>query len=475
MFPFLRTVLAGVRAGWVPLEPRLCDAFARLLARLPDKRPSLAFLRELLGAYGSFLYFKSYHAHWLLVVATLLDPLVGMSGLLGGVAALASRRLLALPNQVANLDCVNGVLLGLMIGRFFAVSPALLLLVVLAGVLATLVSRLIHALVTLPRGLPILSAPLFLVGVAAFAVGRSLALPWAPLPKPLASDLLLNALFAKPILAWLTSVGQIYFAPSPSGGVLVALAILLSSRRLFWVIILAFAVVRLELQGLGVVPGSPILSLAGTSAMLAALMTGGVFARPSGRAFAVALLAASSIGVVALAVYNVFYYLGLPPLSLAFVSTTWLLMTALGPAAGGPWSRYWLATPQLPETTAAALTLAEARGVAAGSIGVRAPFFGSWQVYQSFNGAHTHQGAWRHALDFHQVIDGAAHVGEGRQLTDYHGFGAAICAPVPGVVAACRDDLPDNPPGEVDTQNCWGNYLLIALGGEEYLLLAHLQ
>ncbi|MBF0154903.1 MAG: urea transporter [Magnetococcales bacterium] len=435
----------------------------------------IPFFQSLLGAYGSFLYFKSFHAHGLLVMATLLDPATGLLGGLGGAVALAVRRLLALPNQVANLDCVNGVLLGLMIGRYFALSPTTILMTFLAGVLAVLVSRLIHALVVVPRGLPVLSAPLFLIGVATFAVGRSLALPWAPLPDPVASDLLLTQGLAKPILAWLVSMGQIYFTPTPSGGLLVALAVLLSSRRLFLVVILAFVVVRVELLALGVLPGSPVLSLAGTSAMLTALMTGGVFARPSGRALLVAVIAASGIGVVALAIYNTFSYVGLPPLSLAFVSTTWLLMTALGPAAGGPWSRYWLTTPQLPETTAEAIALAEVRGVAEGSIGLRAPFLGTWQVYQGWNGPHTHQGEWRHALDFHQVIDGSAHRGDGGQLTDYHCFGAAICSPVHGIVVAYRDDLPDNPPGEVDTRHCWGNHVLIALAGGDYVLLAHLQ
>ncbi|MBF0131235.1 MAG: urea transporter [Magnetococcales bacterium] len=433
------------------------------------------FFHTLLGAYGSFLYFKSRKAHWLLVAATLLNPPVGLMGLLGGAASLSCRRLLALPNQVADLDVVNGVLLGLMVGTFFAPTPATITLTLLAGLLATLVSRLIYATVALPWGLPILSSPLFIIGVGLYAVGRALVLPGAVphLPNPV--DLFLYQWVASPILAWLISMGQIYFSPSPSGGVLIGLAILLSSRRLFLMIILAFIVVTGELRMLGVLPYTIPLSLAGTAAMLTALMAGGVFARPVGRTFLVTIVGAAVVGFVSLGTYNIFYYLGLPPLSLAFITTTWLLMTALGPWAGETWGRYWISPPQIPETVAEVMAMAEARGVSEGSVGLRPPFLGTWQVYQGWDGPHTHQGLWRHGLDFHKIQGGSAHHGDGRQLTDYHCFGAAICSPVTGTVSACRDDLPDNPPGQIDSEHCWGNFLLIALTDGHHVLLSHIQ
>ncbi len=434
------------------------------------------FFHTLLKAYGSFLYFRSPQSHWLPGAATLFNPTVGIMGLLGGITSLASRRLLTLPNQVYDLDVVNGVLLGLMVGTFFAPTPASIALTLMAGIFATLVSRLIHSAVVLPRGLPILSSPLFIVGIGLFAVGRALALPWAIPPAANPLDLLFYQWLPTSVLAWLISMGQIYFSPTPCGGLLVGLAILLSSRRLFLVIILAHAIVRIELSFLGVIPYSIPASLAGTAAMLTALMTGGVFARPGGhRPFVLAIIGALVVGIVSLAAYNVFYHLGLPPLSLAFVSTTWLIMIALSPTSGEPWSRYWLYPPQLPETVAETTSLAEARGVAEGSIGLRAPFFGTWQVYQGWNGPYTHQGEWRYALDFHQVIEGSAYCNDGHQLTDYYCFNAAICSPVSGQVTACRDDLPDNLPGAVDATNNWGNFILIALASGHHLLLAHLR
>lgn len=434
-----------------------------------------SFLHTLLWAYGSFLYFESRKAHLLLLAATLLNPAIGLMGLLGGATSLACRRLLALPNHVADLDVVNGILLGLMVGTFFAPSPATVILTLLAGLLATLVSRVIYATVVLPWGLPILSSPLFIVGLGVYAVGRALALTWAVPQPPTLVDLFLYQWTAKPILAWLISMGQIYFSPSPSGGILIGLAILLTSRRLFLMVILAFLVITGELLILGVFPYTIPLSLAGTAAMLTALMAGGVFARPVGRTFLVTIVGAAVAGIISLGFYNIFYYLWIPPLSLAFIATTWLLMISLGPWAGEAWSRYWIFPPQIPEAVAEAMVMAEARGVSEGSVGLRPPFFGTWQVYQGWDGPYTHQGAWRHGLDFHKILEGSAHQGDGCQLTDYYCFGAAICSPVAGFISACRDDLPDNPPGQINAEHCWGNFLLIALTDGYYVLLAHVQ
>ncbi|MBF0110164.1 MAG: urea transporter [Magnetococcales bacterium] len=433
------------------------------------------FFHTLLKAYGSFLYFRSPEAHWLLVAATLVNPAVGILGLWGGIVSLSCRKGLALPNQVYDLDVVNGVLLGLMVGTFFAATPESFALATLSGLLATLASRLIHALVSIPKGLPILSAPLFLAGLPVYAFGRALALPWAVAPAANPVDLWLYQWLPTPVLSWLIATGQIYFSPTPVGGILVGLAIFLSSRRLFLIILSAYVVVRTELALFGVTPYSLPLSLASTAAMLTALMTGGVFARPGNRPFLVAGMGAAIAGLLSLAAFNIFYFLGLPPLSLPFVATTWFIMVALSPISGEPWSRYWLDTPRIPEAVAASTALAEARGVAEGSIGLRLPFFGAWQIYQGFDGAHTHQGEWRHALDFHQVVDGLAYRGDGRQCTDYHCFNAAICSPVTGLVVACRDDLPDTPPGTMDTNNNWGNFILIALSGTDHLLLSHLR
>jgi hypothetical protein len=118
---------------------------------------------------------------------------------------------------------------------------------------------------------------------------------------------------------------------------------------------------------------------------------------------------------------------------------------------------------------------ADARGLETGSVALRMPLVGRWTVYQGFDGPHTHVSPRQHALDFHLLEEGRAFRGEGVLLEDYYAFDQPVLSPVYGWVVACRSDLPDNLPGEVDVLECWGNYVLIALASGDYVLLAHLR
>ena len=112
--------------------------------------------------------------------------------------------------------------------------------------------------------------------------------------------------------------------------------------------------------------------------------------------------------------------------------------------------------PALPELSYERARLLRARGAEPQSVPLRAPFFGTWQVYQGFDGPHTHQPPWQHALDFIITSQGRSYRGQGRQLQDYLCFDLPVLSPCHGTVARCRTDLPDNPPGEVDNQHNWG-------------------
>jgi hypothetical protein len=109
---------------------------------------------------------------------------------------------------------------------------------------------------------------------------------------------------------------------------------------------------------------------------------------------------------------------------------------------------------------------------------VGVPFSGEWKISQGFDGRHTHRGLWRHAYDFLLVDpNGNSFRGEGRQLDDYHCFGIPVLAPVAGQVWRCRDDLPDNPPGELDVRagRNFGNYVLMRTADGVFALLGHLK
>ncbi len=104
-----------------------------------------------------------------------------------------------------------------------------------------------------------------------------------------------------------------------------------------------------------------------------------------------------------------------------------------------------------------------------------APFLGEWNVYQGFDGSHTHQDRWRYALDFHRVENGRSYDGSGAGLEDFYCFGLPVLSPGFGIVTESRDDLADNLPGDMDLTNNWGNYVIMQADSGVYILLAHLR
>ena len=78
------------------------------------------------------------------------------------------------------------------------------------------------------------------------------------------------------------------------------------------------------------------------------------------------------------------------------------------------------------------------------------------------------------AVDLQQMgADGRTHTGgSGAPLTDYVGFGMPVFAPADGRIVEVTDKYDDLPPG---TNGDEANHLVIDIGGDRYVSMAHLQ
>jgi len=79
------------------------------------------------------------------------------------------------------------------------------------------------------------------------------------------------------------------------------------------------------------------------------------------------------------------------------------------------------------------------------------------------------------ALDVIQVHNGRSFSGDSQQLTSYLAFGQPVLAPGDGIITDLADALPDLPIGISDNTHLEGNYLVLDLGGQRYVMLAHLK
>lgn len=411
-----------------------------------------------LGAYGSFLLLPGRFTSLLLLLATLVDPVAGGAAVLSMATAGLARGLLPLGPGLPALELVNALLVGHLLAATYLMSPALLWLTLAAGPLCVLATMALRVHLNRP-----LCAPFVVVGLGLMACAQALCLPLAAHPAYQSG------------FGWLRALGGIFLVPNPVSGALVALALAVGSLYLLGLSALAYLTSLALLWGLGVPSQSFTQVLAGTQAVLTALMVGGLWLSPGRASLGLALLSAGGSSLAYLALAQLMTPLGLPPLALPFLLATWLTLWGFWPRGEGFWNFQRLAQPALPERSWERCTLAQARGLDPTSLPLRLPFSGAWHVYQAFDGPYTHQQEWRYALDFVQQREGLAFQADGNRVEDYFCFGAEVLSPLAGTVVAAVNDCPDNAPGEVNLDQRWGNYVMIQGLSGCVVLLAHLQ
>jgi urea transporter len=418
-----------------------------------------------LSTHASVVFGESRAAGLLCLAATALYPRV----LLGGLGALllveAAFAALALPEISRPAARFNGLLAGLAVAALW--SPAVVggawwIAYPLAVLLAVGLSLWFGDLLWQAGHLPALSLPFSLSIWVVMPVLGGLVPAISALPAFIAIE--------SPAGALLTAFGWMFLSPHPLSGLLVLAALLLASRWLFLLAISGYAVGQLAMLVLDPYAMGPGYAF---NYPLAAMAVGGFYCRPGLGSFVLALFAAVLAAVGSATFAHAFGYSGMLALSVPFVGATLLMLATVRHARRGVVAT--LSYPAPPERQAEAERLARARLGAPGSLPLAPPFLGEWQVYQGFDGNHTHRGPWRNALDFFLVGDGQSFRNDGSQLSDYLCFGLPVLAPVAGEVAVARDGLPDNPPGHADTKENWGNHIVIRAADGSHVWLAHLR
>jgi urea transporter/murein DD-endopeptidase MepM/ murein hydrolase activator NlpD len=426
----------------------------------------MRFVRALAKTYAAVFFI---HSPWIgawFAALTWWTPRAALGGLAGLLAAILWARLFRLPHR-GRLHLVNGLLCGLVIGAFHAIDVALFLWIALAALLSTLMAHWLAGLFWRTTRLPLLSLPFVLACWAVFLawqVNAPSALPFSALAG------------SAPLLPWpwldafFVSLGWLLLVPNPVAGALLFAGILAASRYLAFLAAAGYATGTLTVHLLGGGDATPIAF----NFSLAAMALGGFFTVP-GRAGFLAALAGSALAAwLAVALEVLLHPFHLPMLTMPFLAAAYLMLGSLGARLATRDPVLTLDNPVSPEINLERARLAEARGGRADSLPLLPPFHGEWRISQGFDGPHTHQPPWQHALDFDIAEEGRIHGGHGALREDYFCFGAPVLSPAAGQVVRLCDDLPDALPGEIDAANNWGNFILLRVAGL-HVLLAHLR
>jgi len=432
------------------------------------------WFREIPRAYAQIFFARSAAVGLLFALATATEPRVLAFGLVAVVSASLVARGLGLDHELraSGYFGYNALLLGLGLGHGYAGSWMAMPMVLLAAGLAVLVTSALKAWLTRSFALPVLSLPFLavfaLVTWAAPSVG--LAPTLAPVGDPLPAGIL-PALLA----GYLRCLGSIFFLPTVAAGAWMALALLVHSRIAMILSFAAFALVSATNTVLPSPLPEPEVATAAANALLLSVALGGVWFIPS--LWSAAWAGAGSLAclVITAGLAQPLSALGLPALFIPFNLVAFLFLLAARERVRDrrPQSVDFL--PGSPEENLRYHLNQRARFPLSHALRIHLPFRGRWTCTQGVDGPHTHQGRWRHGFDF-EVLDanGRRFHGDPTELSNYHCYKLPVLAVAPGTVISLESDIPDNPVGEMNLRQNWGNYVIVQHGPALYSLVAHL-
>jgi len=436
--------------------------------------PQRLFVEALLRPYGQILFSKDLRTGLLVALAIATFPALAVATVAAILIAVLVSLLFGLGTESVRDGgpACTAVLATLALAVFAPEGGHPLVLVLLAAPLAVFLYASFES-VFASVALPSHSLPFIATTWVVHLASRSLPAAASSMTLLQPTELLPGGWFAA---GWWDLPASLLFLNGTVAGVAVLAAIALHSRIALLLALVGFttALGMRELLRAEAV-WSLVDVIASFNAVLTAMALGGVWFVPHLSSLVLAAGGAAAAVLLSYALAPAASMAYLPVLSLPFVVTTHLVLTASRRRLEDRRPRSTIPADRPEEALAAHLSRQRRFGDAAW-LPFRLPFRGSWIVTQGHDGAHTHQGPWRHGLDFEGVdADGRRHRGEGRELRDYHCYGLPVVAAGAGTVAEVTDGIEDNVPGQINTRNRWGNAVVIAHGPFLHSVYAHLK
>lgn len=435
------------------------------------------FLESVLNAYSMVLFTSKKRAGLVLLFATFLDPFSGISGLLGVLFTnIISSYLGVYKEKIRKgLYGFNGLLLGLALNLYHEPSIYLYLVLLASCLLLVILTIWLEGSLGYYYSLPVLSLPFVLVTFLVYMAFFN----YHGIPLKSQNSFHFNPYFPElpvPLMAYIRSLGSIFFQSSPYAGLLIGLVLFFVSRISFLLSILGFGVGSLFQVLLGGNIADITGGLVGFNYILTAIALGGIFLVPSPNTFFLAGIASISVALVASFTKVFFYFFNLPVLSFPFTVVTLLFLYTTKQLRNTKFKIMDL----LPGSPEENLDYYNTRLRRFGGTGlyVKLPFMGIWKVSQGYHGEFTHKEEWYASLDFMALGgDGKLRKGITSEPSDYYTFGLPVLAVASGRVIKVISHMDDNKLSEVraDREEKWGNLVIIEHSYGVYSQVSHLK
>jgi murein DD-endopeptidase MepM/ murein hydrolase activator NlpD len=278
------------------------------------------------------------------------------------------------------------------------------------------------------------------------------------------------------VTVYLRSLSSILFQDNLVTGILIAFALLLSSRITFILSITGFVTAYLFAHLIGSDMASFSFYNIGANYILVAIAAGGFFTIPSRYSFLWVVLLVPLTSLIILFMTRLSTYIQLPffslPFSFVVISFVYFLVLRVKPGKL-TLTRFQSYSPEINLYTFRSNI---DRMTGNQFLPLHLPFWGEWTVSQGYAGKYTHKGEWESAIDF--VLEDelkSTHNISSRSPEDYYCYNKPVIAPADGIIVEIIDHIDDNEPGKVNSTHNWGNTIIIKHSNNLYTQISHLR
>ncbi len=447
----------------------------------------------ILNSYAQVFFSKNRVFAVILIIVTFFDVYAGIAGIGAVVIANITAIVMGMSKKTIYSGAYgfNALMVGLGIGIYYQPSFEFYLLLFFISIFTLMITISLEGVIG-KYGLPYLSIP-FLFGIWIVIIASrgytSLSISERGLYN-------LNDMFAiggmtmvslyewfnnlpipEVLRVYFKSLSAILFQYHMFAGMLLALGLIYYSRIAFLLSLIGFfaayyfyLIIGADISELG-------YSYIGFNYILTAIAIGGYFIVPSKRALIWVIIITPIVAIVLASTSVLFAHFQLSVYSLPFNMVVILFLYVLKFRERN-FDKITEVTNQLnsPELHAYTNNSYMKRFGSLPIYSMKLPFWGEWKVTQAHNGKITHKDSWKHAWDFEIVgEDGNTFDDEGNKLEQYYCYNKPVIAPADGTVVELENGIDDNPVGEIDIDNNWGNSLVIKHADHFYSQLSHLK
>jgi len=453
----------------------------------------LLFLEGILFSYSQVFFSKQKTFAAILVAVTFFDWISGLSGLIALVTANLAATLIGLNRQSVSegLYGFNPLLVGLGMGLFY--QPGIEFFVVLVF------SSLFTLFLTIwllgffgKYGLPYLGWP-FLLGIWLVTLATR---EFSALSMSDRGIFLINEIYKyggmpmvklyfwvndlgipNSIATYFRSLAAIFFQYNLLAGVVVAIGLIIYSRIAFLLTIIGFFSAWFFYLLIGADLTDLSYSYIGFNYILGAIAIGGFFIVPSKWSLLWVILLTPMAAIILSAAGRFFILLDLSVFSIAFNIIVVMFLYVLKFRQRNFYKPELVVVQRYsPERNLYSQHNYKSRFDVSAIVNINLPFLDEWTVTQGHNGEHTHKDDWRHAWDFEVMDeDGKTYSGYGGEVRDFYCYNKPVLAPADGFVQEIQEGIADNPVGEMNLANNWGNTIIIKHAEGIYSKLSHLK